>query len=183
MEHYNDFYEQMKLVGVNNYLLVSLEHSFHLLVNGQIDEAKHQLSMVETWRHGKVTERQGQRVKLVQAYRSLLDYFVWCDKRKSFSTRAAASTDEMAALDMKAVYKKSTVNLKEILKNPGVWDPFILCYVEMLEHYQHHEAISKVLKNYAYDESFPPNPNAHVYLYRHLKKIAAPQKKLKRVLK
>jgi len=43
----------------------------------------------------------------------------------------AASTDEMAALDMKAVYKKSTLNLKEILKNPGVWDPFILCYVEV----------------------------------------------------
>lgn len=43
----------------------------------------------------------------------------------------AASTDEMAELDMKAVYKKSTLNLKEILKNPGVWDPFILCYVEV----------------------------------------------------
>jgi len=53
----------------------------------------------------------------------------------------------------------------------------------MLEHYQQYEAISKVLKHYAYDESFPPNPNAHVYLYRHLKKLAAPQKKLQRVLK
>lgn len=43
----------------------------------------------------------------------------------------ATSTDELAEIDMKAVYKKSTVNLKEILKNPGVWDPFILCYVEV----------------------------------------------------
>ncbi|CAL8317829.1 unnamed protein product [Merluccius merluccius] len=53
----------------------------------------------------------------------------------------------------------------------------------MLEHYQQHEEISKVLKDYAYDESFPPNPNAHVYLYRHLKKRNAPEKKLRSVLK
>ena len=42
---------------------------------------------------------------------------------------------------------------------------------------------SKILEDYAYDESFPPNPNAHVYLYRHLKKTGAPEKKLRRVLK
>ena len=53
----------------------------------------------------------------------------------------------------------------------------------MLEHYQQHEEVSKVLEEYAYDESFPPNPNAHVYLYRHLKKRGAPDKKLRRVLK
>lgn len=183
MEHYNDFYEQMKLLGLNNYLLISLEHSFHLMANGQIDQAKHQLSMAETWRYGRLSEGQSQRVKLVQAYRSLLDYIAWCDKKNSFSTQAALSTDEMALLDMEAVYKKSTVNLKEILKNPGVWDPFILCYVEMLEHYQQHEEVSKVLEDYAYDQSFPPNPNAHLYLYRHLKKLGAPEKKLRHVLK
>ena len=43
----------------------------------------------------------------------------------------ALSTDEMAALDMETFYKKSTVNLKEILQKPGVWDPFILCYIEV----------------------------------------------------
>jgi TATA box-binding protein-associated factor RNA polymerase I subunit A len=53
----------------------------------------------------------------------------------------------------------------------------------MLEHYQQHDEISKILEDYAYDESFPPNPNAHVYLYRHLKKTGAPEKKLRRVLK
>ncbi|CAL8317030.1 unnamed protein product [Boreogadus saida] len=183
MENYNDFYEQMKLLGLNNYLLVSLEHSFHLMVNGQLEKARHQLSMAETWRHGRLSESQSQRVKLVQAYRSLLDYFTWCDKRENFSTTAALSTDEMAALDMETVYKKSTVNLEEILKNPGVWDPFILCYIEMLEHYERHDEISKILEDYAYNESFPPNPNAHVYLYRHLKKTGAPEKKLRRVLK
>lgn len=52
----------------------------------------------------------------------------------------------------------------------------------MLEHYQQHEEAIKVLENYAYDESFPPNPNSHVYLYRHLKKLNAPDKKLRRVL-
>ncbi|KAJ3607011.1 hypothetical protein NHX12_026526 [Muraenolepis orangiensis] len=181
--HYNDFYEQMKLFGLSNYLLITLEHSFHLMVNGQIDEARHQLSIAETWRHGTMSEGQSLRVKLVKAYSSLLDFFTWCDKRDNFSTQAALSTDEMARLDMEGVFKKSTANLKEILKKPGVWDPFILSYVEMMEHYQQHKAVSKVLEDYAYSDSFPPNPNAHVYLYRHLKKLGVPEKKLRRALK
>lgn len=28
-------------------------------------------------------------------------------------------------------FRQASVNLKEILKNPGVWDPFILSYVEV----------------------------------------------------
>jgi hypothetical protein len=58
------------------------------MVNGQLEKARHQLSMAETWRHGRLSESQSQRVKLVQAYRSLLDYFTWCDKRENFSTAA-----------------------------------------------------------------------------------------------
>lgn len=33
--------------------------------------------------------------------------------------------------DMNSYFRQASVNLKEILKNPGVWDPFILSYVEV----------------------------------------------------
>lgn len=36
--------------------------------------------------------------------------------------------------DMENYFRQASVNLKEILKNPGVWDPFILSYVEVGTH-------------------------------------------------
>ncbi len=36
--------------------------------------------------------------------------------------------------DMHNYFRQASVNLKEILKNPGVWDPFILSYVEVSAH-------------------------------------------------
>lgn len=33
--------------------------------------------------------------------------------------------------DMHNYFRQASVNLKEILKNPGIWDPFILSYVEV----------------------------------------------------
>lgn len=53
----------------------------------------------------------------------------------------------------------------------------------MLEYYGDNEEAQKVLNDYAYDNSFPPNPNAHVYLYQFLKRHDAPDKKLMKVLK
>lgn len=53
----------------------------------------------------------------------------------------------------------------------------------MLEFYNDHEGALHVLKEYAYDSHFPPNPNAHVYLYRFLKRQGATEKKQIGVLK
>lgn len=36
------------------------------------------------------------------------------------------------------------MNLKEILKNPGVWDPFILSYVEVRTYSQHPDVTSEI---------------------------------------
>lgn len=33
--------------------------------------------------------------------------------------------------DLHNYFRQASVNLKEILKSPGVWDPFILSYVEV----------------------------------------------------
>ncbi|XP_014060149.2 TATA box-binding protein-associated factor RNA polymerase I subunit A isoform X1 [Salmo salar] len=181
LEDYNSFYERVKHSGVKNYLKVCLEHSFHLLVNGQFEDAKRQLSIAESWRYGKLSAGQSQRIRLIQAYSGFLDYFIWCDKKAT-----ASSTDEYDAAvnqEMHSYFRQSSVNLKEIMKLPGVWDPFVLSYIDMLEFYNDHEGAVKVLNDYAYDKSFPPNPNAHVYLYRYMKKQNHPLKKLLKVLK
>lgn len=54
----------------------------------------------------------------------------------------------------------------------------------MQEFYGNHEDALKVLNDYAFDSSFPPNPNAHVYLYQYLLKHSdASDRKLRHVLK
>lgn len=113
MEDYNNIYERMKHSGVKHYLMVrspvdpdcpdilhtaethlrhvlctpqiSLEHSFHLLLHGHIEDSKRQLSIAESWRYGKESAAQHQSTRLIQAYRSLLDYIIWCDKKFTHS--------------------------------------------------------------------------------------------------
>lgn len=46
--------------------------------------------------------------------------------------------------DMENYFRQASVNLKEILKNPGVWDPFILSYVEVGTHSQQIYLIKEV---------------------------------------
>ncbi|XP_042247423.1 TATA box-binding protein-associated factor RNA polymerase I subunit A [Thunnus maccoyii] len=181
MEDYNNIYERMKHSGVKHYLMICLEHSFHLLLHGQIHDAKRELSVAESWRHGKESAAQYQRTKLIHAYRSLLDYIIWCDKKHTHSN--TDYSDSGNNQDMNNYFRQASVNLKEILKNPGIWDPFILSYVEMLEFYEDHEEALKVLNDYAYDHTFPPNPNAHVYLYQYLKRHDTSERKLMKVLK
>uniref|UniRef100_A0A673BBL0 TATA box binding protein (TBP)-associated factor, RNA polymerase I, A n=1 Tax=Sphaeramia orbicularis TaxID=375764 RepID=A0A673BBL0_9TELE len=172
LEDYNNIHERMKHLGVKIYLKVSLEQSFHLMLCGQIEEAKQLLAIGESWRYGKESASQHQTAKLIQAYRSLLDYVIWCDKKFTLDDT-----------DMHSYFRQASVHLKEIFKNPGVWDPFIVSYVEMLEFYDDHEEALKILNDYAYDDTFPPNPNAHVFLYQYLKRRGASDKKLTKVLK
>ncbi|KAJ8275360.1 hypothetical protein COCON_G00099850 [Conger conger] len=154
-EDFNCFYERMKHIGVKNYLKICLEHSFHLLANGQLEDAKRQLSVAESWRYGKISASQSQTIRLIQAYRAFLDYFIWQEKKSAIS---GGDDSDM------------------------VWDPFIISYVNMLEFYGDQEGALSVLKEYAYDSRFPSNPNAHVYLYQHLRKHLAPNRKLISVL-
>ncbi|XP_060034451.1 TATA box-binding protein-associated factor RNA polymerase I subunit A isoform X4 [Erinaceus europaeus] len=78
---------------------------------------------------------------------------------------------------------KTSINLCALIQIPGVWDPFVKSYVEMLDFYGDRDGAREVLTNYAYDDKFPSNPNAHVYLYNFLKKEKAPREKLISVLK
>lgn len=53
----------------------------------------------------------------------------------------------------------------------------------MLVYYDNHEEALTVLTNYAYDDTFPPNPNAYVYLYKFLKEHDPSERNLIKVLK
>ncbi|XP_051264492.1 TATA box-binding protein-associated factor RNA polymerase I subunit A isoform X1 [Dicentrarchus labrax] len=181
IEDYNNIYERMKHSGVKHYLMICLEHSFHLMLSGHIEDAKRQLSLAEGWRHGKESAAQYQRTKLIHAYRGLLDYIIWCDKKVTHCNTDLS--DPRDSQELQNYFRQASVNLKEILKSPGVWDSFILSYVEMLEFYEDHEEALQILNDYAYDNTFPPNPNAHVFLYQYLKQHGTSDRKLMKVLK
>lgn len=53
------------------------------MLHGCIEDAKHQLSVAQTWRYGKESVIQYQKTKLIHAYSSLLDYINWCDKKSA----------------------------------------------------------------------------------------------------
>ncbi|XP_073672813.1 TATA box-binding protein-associated factor RNA polymerase I subunit A [Garra rufa] len=172
-DDFNSLYEQLKNLGVNNYSKMCLEHCFHLLLNGQMEEAKRQLSIADSWRYGKRSIAQAELKGLIRAYCSYLDYLVW--KKKS----SAPESGEMSSNhEMHSYFRQASVSMKEIVSRPGVWDPFVLGYCHMLEFYEDEETALQVLENYAYNKEFPTNPNAHVYLYEFLKRHEAPQAKL-----
>ncbi|KAK2883804.1 hypothetical protein QQF64_016412 [Cirrhinus molitorella] len=173
-DEFNALYEQLKNLGVKNYSKVCLEHCFHLLLNGQMEEAKRQLSIADSWRYGKYSIAQAEVKKIIRAYCGYLDYLVWSKKKSS----ATGTGESCSNREMHSYFRQASVCLKEIISQPGVWDPFVLSYCHMLEFYEDAETALQVLENYAYNKEFPANPNAHIYLYEFLKRHKAPKAKL-----
>ncbi|XP_046769666.1 TATA box-binding protein-associated factor RNA polymerase I subunit A isoform X1 [Gallus gallus] len=184
IREFNSFIEQMKTLGVKRYLKVCLEHAFHLLCNGLVDEAYQNLSLAESWRFGEQTVVQDKEMKLIQAYRGLLDYYSWSNQKNILLKYGKEGFEDLSVeQEMHGCFRKAAVNLKEIIKIPGVWDLFVKSYVDLLEFYGDHQEAREVLTDYAYNSKFPANPNAHVYLYQFLKRHGAPKKSLISALK
>ncbi|XP_006115652.2 TATA box-binding protein-associated factor RNA polymerase I subunit A isoform X1 [Pelodiscus sinensis] len=183
IEEFNYFAERIKNVGVKNYLKVCLEHVFHLLCNGLIDDAYRNLSLAEGWRYGEQTAAHDKEMKLIQAYKGLLDYYNWSEKRKAMLELDDDDLAQFVEQEMHSFFRQAAVNFKEIIKIPGVWDPFVKCYVELLEFYEDYDEVRQVLSEYAYNSKFPSNPNAHVYLYQFLKRQGESKKTRIAVLK
>uniref|UniRef100_A0A8C5K109 TATA-box binding protein associated factor, RNA polymerase I, A n=1 Tax=Jaculus jaculus TaxID=51337 RepID=A0A8C5K109_JACJA len=179
METFNTFADRMKNIGVLNYLKISLQHALYLLHHGMLEEANRTLSQAETWRYGEKSSSQEILINLVQAYKGLLEYYAWSKKKMELSK---IDEDDYAfttkSRNMLSQSWKTSVNFCALIKTPGVWDLFVKSYVEMLEFYGDQDGAREVLTNYAYDEKFPSNPNAHIYLYNFLKREKAPRAKL-----
>ncbi|NXT93807.1 TAF1A polymerase, partial [Anhinga rufa] len=132
MKEFNSFIEQMKTSGVKRYLKVCLEHVFHLLCNGLIDEAYQNLSLAESWRFGEQTTIQDKEMKLIQAYRGLLDYYNWSKQKTILLQHGQDGFEDLSVeQEMHSCFRKAAVNLKEVIKIPGVWDQFVKCYVDV----------------------------------------------------
>ncbi|XP_074173085.1 TATA box-binding protein-associated factor RNA polymerase I subunit A isoform X2 [Rhinolophus sinicus] len=163
---------------------ISLQHALYLLHHGMLDDANRNLSQAETWRYGEKSSSQEVLINLIQAYKGLLQYYTWSKKKMELS-----QLDEddyaynTASQNMLNHSWKTSINLCALIQIPGVWDPFVKSYVDMLEFYGDRDGAREVLTNYAYDEKFPSNPNAHIYLYNFLKREKAPREKLISVLK
>ncbi|NWX19345.1 TAF1A polymerase, partial [Aegotheles bennettii] len=184
MREFNSFIEQMKTSSVKRYLKVCLEHSFHLLCNGLIHDAYQNLSLAESWRFGEQTAIQDKEMKLIQAYKGLLDYYSWSKQKNILLEHGQDGFEDLSVeQEMHSYFRKAAMNLKEIIKIPGVWDLFVKCYVDLLEFYGDHNEARQVLNEYAYNSKFPANPNAHVYLYQFLKRRGESKKSLISVLK
>ncbi|TRY54137.1 hypothetical protein DNTS_034822 [Danionella cerebrum] len=179
IDDYNVFYEQLKNFGVKNFTKICLEQSFHLLLNGQVDEAKRQLTVAQSWRFGRFSTAQALNQKLISAHCGFLEYLIWYQKKNSVSDNEVPSSSH----EMHTYFRQASVTLKEIISQPGVWDPFVLSYVHMLEFYNDVDSALQVLENYAYNKEFPSNPNSHLYLYQFLKRHDAPLPKLINVLR
>ncbi|XP_072121289.1 TATA box-binding protein-associated factor RNA polymerase I subunit A isoform X1 [Mobula birostris] len=177
------FTRKMKIIGVKYYLKACLEHAIHLLCNGKTDEAYRELSVAETWRYGEKSATQQEVLKLIQGYRALLDYYTWAKKNRAVDERANDAVDSSTAQEMHKYFRQASIGLHDAVQSPGVWDPFILGYINLLDFYDGFEEALKVLNDYAYDSRFPPNPNAHVYLYEFLKRHDSSPKKLLKVLR
>ncbi|XP_007935180.1 TATA box-binding protein-associated factor RNA polymerase I subunit A [Orycteropus afer afer] len=184
VETFSTFADRMKNIGVMNYLKISLQHALYLLHHGMLEDANRNLSQAETWRYGEKSSSQEILINLIQAYKGLLQYYTWSKKKTELSKLDeddyAYST---ATQNMLNHSWKTSINFCALIQIPGVWDPFVKSYVEMLEFYGDQDGAREVLTNYAYDEKFPSNPNAHMYLYNFLKREKAPKEKLISVLK
>ncbi|XP_030894619.1 TATA box-binding protein-associated factor RNA polymerase I subunit A isoform X2 [Leptonychotes weddellii] len=163
---------------------ISLQHALYLLHHGMLEDANRNLSHAETWRYGEKSSSQEVLINLIQAYKGLLQYYTWSKKKMELSTLDEDDyAYNTASQNMLNHSWKTSVNLCALIQTPGVWDPFVKSYVEMLEFYGDQDGAREVLTNYAYDEKFPSNPNAHIYLYNFLKREKAPREKLISVLK
>ncbi|KAM6217402.1 TATA box-binding protein-associated factor RNA polymerase I subunit A [Rhynchocyon petersi] len=184
VETFSSFADRMKNIGVMNYLKISLQHALYLLHHGMLEEANRNLSQAEAWRFGEKSSSQEVFINLIQAYKGLLQYYTWSKKKRELSKLDkedyAYST---ASQNMLNHSWKTSINFGALISIPGVWDPFVKSYIEMLEFYGDRDGAREILTNYAYDEKFPSNPNAHVYLYNFLKREKAPKEKLISVLK
>ncbi|KAM9706179.1 TATA box-binding protein-associated factor RNA polymerase I subunit A isoform 2-T4 [Dama dama] len=184
VETFNTFADRMKNIGITNYLKISLQHALYLLHHGLLEDANRILTQAETWRYGEKSSSQEVLVNLIQAYKGLLQYYSWSKKKMELSQLDKDDyAYNTASQNMLNRSWKTSVNLCTLIQIPGVWDPFVKSYVEMLEFYGDRDGAREVLNNYAYDEKFPSNPNAHVYLYNFLKREKAPREKLISVLK
>lgn len=177
-ELFTILYERIKNTGVKNYAKVCLEHAFHLLLQGGLQNSKQQLSVAMSWRYGKQCDHQCVELTLIRAYCGFLYYLIWTEKRTSMSD-ADCGTNQ----DLHSYFRHASVSLQEVIKQPGVWDPFVCACVDMLEFYNSEEKAVELLQNYAYNKDFPSNPNAHVYLYTHQKRRNASPDQLCQTLK
>ncbi|XP_004699982.1 TATA box-binding protein-associated factor RNA polymerase I subunit A isoform X2 [Echinops telfairi] len=184
LETFGTFADRMKNIGVMNYLKISLQHALYLLHHGMLEDANRNLSQAETWRYGEKSSSQEILINLIQAYKGLLQYYTWSkQKMELYKLDEDDYAYSTATQNMLSQSWKTSVNLSALIKIPGVWDPFVKSYVEMLEFHGDHDGAREILTNYAYDEKFPTNPNAHIYLYSFLKREKAPREKLISVLK
>ncbi|XP_053515555.1 TATA box-binding protein-associated factor RNA polymerase I subunit A isoform X3 [Artibeus jamaicensis] len=133
VETFSAFADRMKNIGVMNYLKISLQHALYLLHHGLLDDASRSLSQAETWRYGDKSTSQEVLINLVQAYKGLLQYYTWSEKKAELSELDGGDYAHHAVSQGVLDHGwKTSANFRSLVQTPGVWDPFVRSYVEIL---------------------------------------------------
>ncbi|XP_078452077.1 TATA box-binding protein-associated factor RNA polymerase I subunit A [Lampetra fluviatilis] len=186
MEQFSLFANRMKSFSRDLKLKVCLEHTWNLLCEGREQEGHRELIAFTAKHRDLASPSRVLLVDLIQGYCGLLHYYDWQQQKDHLSSGndvGDTQTNSAAVKEMHHSFRKSSLNFISILQKPGVWDIFTPKYVELLEFYGNVDEAHELLENIAYDNKYPPNPNAHVQLYNFLKKHDAPQQKLLGVLR
>lgn len=186
MEQFSLFANRMKSFSRDLKLKVCLEHTWNLLCEGREQEAHRELIAFTAKHRDLASPSRVLLVDLIQGYCGLLHYYDWQQQKDHLSSGndvGDTQTNSAAVKEMHHSFRKASLNLISILQKPGVWDIFTPKYVELLEFYGNVDEAHELLENIAYDNKYPPNPNAHVQLYNFLKQHDAPQQKLIGVLR
>ena len=78
--------KDLKVRGVSLlWLQISLQHSLYLVHHGLLEDASRNLSQAETWRYGDKSASQEVLISLTQAYKGLLRYYTWAEKKVELS--------------------------------------------------------------------------------------------------
>uniref|UniRef100_UPI0035901192 TATA box-binding protein-associated factor RNA polymerase I subunit A isoform X2 n=1 Tax=Myxine glutinosa TaxID=7769 RepID=UPI0035901192 len=175
---FGSFAERMKSQNTEMRLKVSLEHALALLHTGRPIDARNELLTSESFHGRDRSSGAAKRVYLLlKAYRASLDHEVW-------QRFLQGSPDDLAKMkEMQHHFKQALPPLEDIVKWPGIWDVFLLKYVEMLEFEEKWDKARVVLEDYTDSSKFPSNPNAYVYLYDFLMRHDAPTEQILQVLR
>uniref|UniRef100_A0A8C4QW23 TATA box-binding protein-associated factor RNA polymerase I subunit A n=1 Tax=Eptatretus burgeri TaxID=7764 RepID=A0A8C4QW23_EPTBU len=146
---------------------VSLEHALALLHAGRLRDAHNELFTSESFHGRDRSSGAAKRVHLlIKAYRASLDHEAW--------QRCLQGVFVLTGISISP--------LREIMTWPGIWDVFLLKYVEMLEFEEQLDEARVVLEDYTDSSKFPSNPNAYVYLYDFLVRHDASTEEILKVL-
>ncbi|XP_071962284.1 TATA box-binding protein-associated factor RNA polymerase I subunit A-like isoform X2 [Antedon mediterranea] len=167
------FFRKVETSNFYNCKEKHMERVFNLLRENQFEEA-YKVIQDKVGKAGQKTKWQEMTEKewkkLIVAYTGLIEFALWTQREQTEdhdeNEEESKQSDKHGELAIN--------NIMSILDTPGIWDVFILCYIELMKPFDDNKKLKSVLMKY--NEDNPGNPNSYVYLYQYLQSTDGPLK-------